>query len=319
MLKGYLQERMLKWLKQRIPPARQHVLSSQNIFIFPSVFGFAYLFMVLVIFLLGTNYQNNIILMFSFLLASLFVTTMLISFQNLNKLALSIKNSPQGFAHQLSYLKLEIKSAKSHYFLRFAVEPVTSDTPWLMIEQLNNEQQNCNVPLVHESRGVKSLGRLRIESSFPLGLFTTWTRLDLASELITFPQPKQPSHLTHLYNNQAAQDGGNFSNSQRGEDFYQLENYQPGQPLSQVAWKQLAKSQQWLSKGHTGQVSHDIWFDYQHMPSALIEDKYSEMTALILEYSKLQQPFGIKLVNQTIAPEVGEHHQLTCLLALAKA
>lgn len=318
MLNSYIQTRLQKWLKQRIPPAKQHVLSSQNIFIFPSFFGFAYLFMVLIIFLLGTNYQNNIILIFSFLLASLFVTAMLFSFQNLNHIEVKLLNEPQGFANKLSYLKLDVSSLKQHHNLFLYVEPESDQGVLIDITKAQGDTAHL-VPVQHGQRGVQTLGRLRVESNFPLGLFKTWTRLDMASQLITFPEPKLPAQTPQARRVlEGEHDGHNVAIEQSG-DFYQLESYQPGQPLSKVAWKHLAKTQQWLSRSHASATIDDLWLDYEQMPSSLLEEKYCQLCALVLEHHTLNQAYGLRLPQKTIEIAHGESHQIACLMALAKA
>lgn len=316
-MKAYINKRMLNWLKHRIPPNAHHQLSSKNVFIFPSGFGFAYLTMVLVIFLLGTNYQNNIILMFSFLLASLFVTTMLFSFQNLNGMSIKLVKAPTGFAKQVSYLVIELSGQNARQYIQFHVEPAIQHSFRLTSENLNENNVKIQVPILNTRRGVHQLSRLRISSTFPLGLFNTWTRLDLGCEHMVYPEPKLPMLWQQRQYQQELVEQGQVNTPNQMGDFYQLENYQVGQSLSLVAWKQLAKSQQWLSKGHASAVTGDVWLDFQQMSAHDLEAKLSQLCALVIEYSQLQQSFGLKLPHLEIEPSSGEKHQINCLQALA--
>ena len=318
-MRQYLEQRLTKWLRNRIPAAKAHQLTSQNIFIFPSLFGFAYLFTVLIIFLLGTNYQNNIILMFSFLLASIFVTTMILAFQNLNGLSVTRSAEPKGFAQQMSYLGVALESTKKHSYLEFEVELTRKDKKLLELYRPQLEPVMLDVPVFGASRGVKSLPRVRVSSRFPFGLFTTWTRLDLDCQWVTYPKPIMPQQ--DVITNQGSDDDSDGSQliNQGHDDFFQLEPYQPGQPLSQVAWKQLARSEQWLSKSYKGYLSKDVWLNFEQMPAQSFEERLSFLSALVSEYSQNQQSFGLIIPGQTIEPGQGKAHQDKCLLALARA
>ena len=54
-----LQPRWQRWLARRIPPARQITLQGRCLFILPTRLGLWYLLVMLAIYLLGTNYQQQ--------------------------------------------------------------------------------------------------------------------------------------------------------------------------------------------------------------------------------------------------------------------
>ena len=74
------------WLNKRIPAATRFSLNHKNIFIFPSRFGGLYLFLCLGLFILGTNYQNNLMILLCYFLVSLFY-----------KIGSLVSNSPLPF------------------------------------------------------------------------------------------------------------------------------------------------------------------------------------------------------------------------------
>ncbi|EOG7035816.1 hypothetical protein ACLH5N_004693, partial [Aeromonas salmonicida] len=57
-----------RWLTRRIPPARQMTLGRRSLFILPTRMGLLYLLVMSAIYLLGTNYQNNLVLLVSYCL-----------------------------------------------------------------------------------------------------------------------------------------------------------------------------------------------------------------------------------------------------------
>ena len=86
-----------RWLDKRIPPASQHSLTMNNIFILPTGFGWAFIIMSLCLFLLGTNYQNNLMVLLSYILLSIMLLTLFYTHQNFARLA--VKSMPLAPFH----------------------------------------------------------------------------------------------------------------------------------------------------------------------------------------------------------------------------
>jgi len=308
-----------RWLARRMPAMTSQTLSQRTVFIFPSPFGFAYLLFDLLLFLLATNYQNNVILLLSFILVSIFITTMLQSFHNLSGLTIRCvkqnKTDYHGFANSAISLLFELSSThlRSNLVLGVAEQNLTS------IPQVNLGQQVVAITYKSEQRGQFNLPRIILSSRYPLGLFTTWTRLDFGLRVTVFPQPK-PVALVHAsqLNADINDDGALTSNIHQGhEDFYQLAAYQQGEPLSRVAWKQYAKGQGLWSKQLSDTNGSIPMLTLLHMPAPQLERKLSYLTYLILAHHHADSVYGIDIFGQKIAPSSGEMHLIACLTACA--
>lgn len=92
-----LQNYWNRWLNKRIPAATQHHLNHHNIFIFPAKFGLLFLSLCLLLFLLGTNYQNNLMLLLCYFLLALFLVNLLASYINFARIDLQIGKCPEVF------------------------------------------------------------------------------------------------------------------------------------------------------------------------------------------------------------------------------
>ncbi|HET8704686.1 MAG TPA: hypothetical protein VFM46_00180, partial [Pseudomonadales bacterium] len=82
--KKWWKKRWKKWLDHRIPPTRHIQLTQKRIFILPTKQGGFFAFMVFLLFLGGTNYQNSLLLAMSFLMGSLFILAILHTYRNLS-------------------------------------------------------------------------------------------------------------------------------------------------------------------------------------------------------------------------------------------
>jgi uncharacterized protein (DUF58 family) len=333
-MKAFIHKRFDRWLSKRVPSSFKHKLSNRNIFIMPTKFGFAYLFFVIIVFLLGTNYQNNTILLLSYLLASLFITVMMHSFYNFSQLTFSSSAKQVTFADQLASFPINIKAKKTHYDLNFhfytqdrsAKETGPQNT---LIEQCNKGDTQVLITSLAMKRGVYSLGRVKAFSEYPLGLFITWAMLDFGHQLVVFPESKKLSG-NHDYlsgiddDNESNQ--SHFNSASGIDDFAELKNYIEGESQARVAWKQLARGQGKLSKHYENQQGSLRWLKLSDMPSVPFETKLSYLCFLIIEMSKSNREFGLLLdfsgvsnkLSTKIEPGSGHQHQQNCLTALAE-
>ena len=329
----FIKKRVDRFLSKRVPSNCQHKLSSRNIFIMPTRFGFAYLFFTVLIFLLGTNYQNNIILLLSYLLASLFITVMLHSFYNFSQLVFI--SSPKQFtlAKQLAYFPIIISANKTHFDLNFHFAQQGSLSQQVKLEQCDTGESEILLPFMATSRGIYNLGRVKVFSEYSLGLFITWAMLDFSHQLTVFPEPKKLSSYHNYLSglDDAEHNEKAYRQATTGsDDFSELKNYITGESHSRVAWKQLARGQGKLSKHYQSQQGSLLWLKLSNMPTTDLETKLSFLCFLILEYSKAEQTFGLLLdlsgnnssannsLTVKIMPSSGLQHKQHCLIALAE-
>ena len=340
-LKSLLNKRFNAWLSRRIPQHSQQVINHRNIFIIPTRFGVGLMMFMLLLFLLGTNYQNNVIILISYLLVSFFIVVLHHSFFNLSGLRFQAISSLQGFVDSPLYFPLVVTSKKTRFNIRF-----TFDQPPVKLEQeidhrevKNNTlksqfdhvtltelavgENNIRIPYFVRKRGEYSLGRVLIISEFGFGLFRTWTRLDFAQQVTAYPEPieniwtdKQQSVAGEEVENNVESYQDSFQPGQ--DEFHQLQQYQLGEPLSRVAWKQVARGQGWLTKQYQQALSGKLELDFEHLPSGTLEQRLSWLSYAIKDCSDKQIAFSLKLPNQVVEYDQSSQHTLKCLTALAR-
>jgi uncharacterized protein (DUF58 family) len=328
-MKGFIKKRLEQWLSKRVPSNATHTLSSRNIFIMPTKFGFAYLLFIIVLFLLGTNYQNNTILLLSYLLASLFITVMMHSFYNFSQLIFSSTAKQHSFANQQASYPIHIRARKTHYNVNVQFVAYGESTSNVCIEQCELGESQVAIPYLSKKRGVYNLGRVKVYSEYPLGLFITWALLDFSHQLVVYPQAKKLKSVNNFLAglDDVSKNNQNHRSSEQGtDDFAELKNYIVGESQARVAWKQLARGQGKLSKHYQSQQSSLLWLKLSDMPSTDLETKLSYLCFLIVDISQSNRDFGLLLdsVNASgqsptkIEPSAGYQHQHNCLIALAK-
>ncbi|GAA0818790.1 DUF58 domain-containing protein [Colwellia sp. D2M02] len=322
-------QRANSWLTKRIPAANSHTLSNRNIFILPTPFGIAYLSFVLLLFLLGTNYQNNIILLLSYLLASFFITVMMHSFLNFSKLKITVPVNQQhqlGYAGQPLYFPLIISAVKKHYHVNFQLKSLPPQLNFddrkaslACCEKGDNSRQ---LLIIGQQRGEYSLGRVTIYSEYSFGLFKSWSQLDFAQHVTLYPKPKRIVSKQYALLNDKTEQGESISlRGNRGiDDFSELKHFVRGESKARTAWKQLAKGQGHFTKHYQENHGGLLWLKLSDMPAENIETQLSYLTFLVNELTRTEQVFGLQLnsSHSEILPNSGSSHQQRCLQALAR-
>ena len=325
-VRRFFQKHFERWLARRIPSQQEHQLNSRNIMIYPTRFGLAYLGFVVLVFLLGTNYQNNIILLFSYLLASLFISVMLHSFYNFSQLRFYSVAKQQGYAEQPLYFVIKITTEKTHYDINahFTDKALNSQ-----VEKIELCQQGSHeLRLVYKTlqRGKHWLGRVTVFSEYSLGLFKSKSILDFGHYAIIYPKAKSLISGQYQLSGQADEpslDSYQSTNSVGTDDFSELKSFVRGESKARTAWKQLAKGQGHYSKHYQAEQSQLHWLKLSEMPSNDVEIQLAYLSFLIGELTASNQSFGLQLSaelsNQSmnISPNSGFYHQQACLTALA--
>lgn len=311
-----------RWIAKRIPAKRQLTLSHRSIFILPSAFGLAWIGLILLLYLFGTNYQNNLVIGLSLLLASLFQTCIIYSYKNLSGLTLSAMKHPQAYAGETASFSVQLSSkagAVSHsspsanhqqICLRFAKQH------HIRVQSVFDVSL-AHVPFDGSKRGRLRPERITVESYFPLGLCRTWSYVDLDLEQIVFAKPK-PADLKLRSTQQDLQEHQQGQQRAGIDEFNELRPFVQGESLKQVAWKQWAQGKGLLTKTFSQPQGKPLWLLLSHTSGQDLEDRLSKLAWQVDELSRRAQVFGLVLDDvHTISQNTGEAHRIACQQALA--
>jgi len=176
-----------RWLKRRIPPNKTQVLHHKNIFILPSVTGVCFLLLVFLLWLLGTNYQNNLAIILAFLLLSLMHTCMFYTYASLSGLSFEVVSVSPCFLGESAQVQCRVhsRSGRTHHNIQVSGENV------LLREFTQHKQKPQLITLLisPDHRGNYRAKRIRVASHYPLGLLTAWSQLDMDISVLTYPKP----------------------------------------------------------------------------------------------------------------------------------
>jgi len=339
---NYFRRRLSAWLDKRVPASQEHHLNLNSIFILPSGFGWSFIILSLCLFLLGTNYQNNLMLLLSYLCLSIMLLTLFYTHQNFARLALKALPPNSFHCNQngevqlqvIPHLNAQMKCCNGVLSIKWLNVVRNTDTQFDYIHggsktsaqqqsynfSLNkdpsSQKQTLNIPLRISSRGRFALGRMTIACDFPLGLYRCWTHLDFDQEVMVYAKPQEgPITIDKLASHNESTSVSQINAPDSNEDFYGLNDYEIGQPLNRVSWKHVAKNGSWVSKSFSSQQSESIVLS---MPSSVnVEAAVSALTHATILWASEGRVFGIQYRGLNIAPDQGTNHMHECLSALA--
>lgn len=307
-----VRKRWFKWLDKRIKPAREVRLDQKKIFIFPTRYGFFYLLTTLLLFIGGVNYENSLILNLCFLLISLFIISILHTFRNLSGLIVKAGHAEDSFAGGQSLFEVILKRDTNRDYE--ALNIIWYENESGAQDILEHHEAHARLLLDTPKRGLFKPRRLKIQSTFPLGLIRTWSWVDIDMSSIVYPKPIAGD----LMEGDNGGDGDGIKKTKRGQDdFDQLKAYQLGDSLKNVAWKHFARGQGMYSKVFHGYSTETEWLEWDQIPSNNIEEKLSRLCYWVLKYTEENKVYGLKIPGSTISPSSGKNHERQCLRALA--
>ena len=312
ILPASIQLAYMRWLKKRLPKARQQTLNQRRLFIFPTRQGFYFLAVCGLVLVAAVNYQNNLAYIVVFFMLSLFNTAILFTFNNVSGIALSAADSEAGFVgeHVGFKIKLSQTSARTHQQFNVYFKHEAKVQSSLL------KQQSELIELLFSvtKRGWVDAPRLCVESVYPLGLIRCWTWIDLDMQALAFPMPIA-CDTGNLF---GAADEGELHSNMHGDDFHGLRSYSPGDPLTQAYWPSLAKGLKLQQKQYLSFVSQEHWLDFDAFHQGNIEETLSKLCFAAIELQHKNEAFGLILSNTKIALSSGDKHLHTVLSALAE-
>ncbi len=314
-VKAFWLTHFLSWLDKRSLKQNHHKLTTKNLYIFPTRKGFMFLLFVLVLWLLGTNYQNNLILALTFLLISIFIVSILHTFANLSGLDLELKGASNAFVGENVHFTIAVQNNSNRASNGVSISWQGSGLASSDFDCEAKSLQRVHVDISAKRRGHIIPKRLLVECEYPLGLLRCWTWLTFDAHALAYPAPMN----IDLSNSSIEDDDGDGEHPVKGgEDFSAFREYQPGDPIKHIAWKLYARERGLYTKEFSHNISREIWLDFFQVQSQDIELKLSALCYWALEFSQRDENFGLVLPGTKIAPNKGENHKARVLEALAR-
>jgi uncharacterized protein (DUF58 family) len=312
-MRAFMQRRMAAWIRRRqgtdlLPVALQR----RRLYILPTRAGLAFGALLLLMLIAGLNYANSLALLVTFLLTGLALVAMHACHRNLLGLTVADLSAQDSFAGQHAQLRLRLANNSAQP--RLGIEIDGLGTPAVGCTVHANGDAIVNLRIATPQRGVLPIGRLRILSTWPFGLFRAWTWLHVAHAVTVYPHPAGQRTMPMA---DGSRDGTAPRESADIDEWATLRPFRDGDSPRQVAWKAYARGAPLLVKEYTASGSVERLFDFATLAGLDTEQRLSQLTRWIVNCAADGEAFGVRLPRQLIDLDQGMLHRQRCLRALA--
>ncbi len=295
-----------KWTKKRFSFTRQKTLMQKDVLVFIYQQGYLYLVLIIITFIAGVNYANNLILGFCFLISAILCISFYITFKQLHGLEIEVSYAELGQVGQP--LRLDIYFKQSQLQARYLWVQVGEQIDHILLGDL---QHHYTLELNPDSRGLFIYPTVKVFSVYPFGLVRAWTYLYLTGQSWIAPRAEYPT---------MEQQRSQQKQELEFDEFRELRSFRQGDSIQAVSWKQVARGQGLYVKvfeQHDDQ--HSVEIDYQHMPSSNHEDKLHLMMGLVEQCEQQQCAYRLLLPHAELPKGIGEQQLLQAKRLLAQA
>lgn len=285
-------------------------LTQKRIYILPTAAGMVFTLLLILLLVMGINYENNLIYALTFLLGSLFLVTILHTYNNLAGIEVAYVRAGECHAGDMAHFQLRLSQQGERDRIRLQL-PDGEARDVDLVESVELLDLSCPAP----ERGWLRPSWVKLETVYPLGLFRAWSWCRLDMSALIFPASLE-SPLPEQF--EAAVEGSLLQAKSGGsEEFIGLERFRPGMSPRQIDWKSMARGRGLQAKQFADLRSPELWLDLNAMGGEGLERRLSRLTAWVAQLSRAELAYGLKLGNQTLPPARGEAQRQQALKALA--
>ncbi|MEQ1635749.1 MAG: DUF58 domain-containing protein [Methylococcales bacterium] len=287
------------------------VLQHRRIFILPTQHGMSFILLLVILLLIAFIYNNNLTYLLAFMLLSILMVTILLTFRSLSGLIIHAGQNKPVFAGEIAAYSLLIENPGpiDRINLEFSIEqPAQCDVPAY-------SREGITLYATTRKRGWFQVGTIRVSSRFPLGLFRVWSPIRFDHPVLVYPKPA--SRLLPFPESTTRQNPQGFAQKGGGDDFYGLQEYQAGDAIKQINWKAYAKGQGLMTKHFSNDKAAEIWLDYMATPGHNTEERLSQLCRWVIDAEAAGLKYGFQLPGVMLPPAQGVAHYAQCLQALA--
>jgi uncharacterized protein (DUF58 family) len=308
VIKARLATHWFYWVRLR---AKKNVLNSQSIYIIPSLFGFAYAFVLLTLFFCAINYQVSSVFFLTFLFAMLGIVSAVDAHTNLKGLRVICLSISDSYPHGMVNIKLRLSTPNPHVYALYGSFDREDER---MIGNIKYKGAEMTFSLRANARGYYDVPRFNLKSYFPLGLFRAWGYIYFDDKYYVYPSPISPG----FWPKSLGDEGHQGAHVDGHEELYELKSViDPWAHPGRIAWKIAARGQGWFVKKLMGPEGESRVFCLEDLPIRDIELNLQHLSYWLHESERNGYCYGLELKGIQTKLSKGQTHLAQCLRELA--
>jgi uncharacterized protein (DUF58 family) len=290
------------------------VLVHRRVYIVPTQLGWLFALTLIILLVGSINYALSLGFALTFLLGGMGLAAMAHTARNLARMAISVGRVEPVFVGEAAQFRLYLDSRAAFDRPAILARQMASKAQ-LVVDVPSGAIAEVILPVPATSRGWLNVGRVMLETRFPLGIFRAWSYVEPNLRCLVYPRPERSA----LPAPSAEAARGAMRTPMPGNDDYSgLRTYQLSDSPRHVAWKAVARNEDMLTKQFTGEAAAELWLDWNRLsPSLGVEERLSRLAGWVLAAERAGVNYGLRLPGNEIPAARGEVHRAACLQALA--
>jgi len=169
------------------------------------------------------------------------------------------------------------------------------------------------IDLPTSQRGWLPIGRIRVFTRHPLGLFRIWSWIHPDRRVLVYPAPEASAPALP----RSSEAGGQRNRRGPGEEPHSLREYRVGDPLRLVAWKRSARTGHLMVREFETPVGGDVQLDWARVAELPYEARIRRLSRWVLDAEREGLRYTLLVPGTRLGPASGSDHLHACLRALA--
>jgi len=307
-----LRRRFSQWIDRRTRLESESHLNHKRLYILPSRAGLGFLALVFALWLLATNFENNLVFMLCFLLLALWVISIHFTHATLSGIRIKPVRAQSVFKGEAAAVELSFSQVRPRNREQILLRYAGGEPLMITLDKAGDTFVTVLAPATR--RGFLNPGLLTVESVYPVGLMRVWAYLHFRFDAAVFPAPV-PDHVRSSGRRGSGE--GHYAGTSGSEEYVGLKTFEVGDSLRHVAWKQYAREQGLWSKQYGDSVDSRVWIDWEDYAGMDTEQRLSRMTWQVCECEAKGKVYGLRLPGNEISPDRGSAHRQSALRCLA--
>ena len=285
------------------------LLHRRRIYVLPTRFGLMFSAVLLTMLLGALNYNNNPAMLLTCLLAAAAYQSVFQAFRAVDRVELRALRAEPCHAGSTLHLDLHfVADARARHGLRVRVEEMEA-----VFDLAGSGGERVQIQLPAPQRGWRRIGRIRVWSEYPFGLFHVWSWLNPEFVALVYPALEANPPPLPLGGSDAEQ----MSVRRSGDELATLRGYHPTDALRTIAWKASARHDTLLVKEFELRRGRDTVLDFAALHGLEREARIARLARWVCMAESAQVRYTLQLPELRLGPGLGPEHRHACLRALA--
>jgi uncharacterized protein (DUF58 family) len=309
--------RLLEFAERRLPALTRLkqaeslpvLLNRHRIYVLPTRFGLIFSAVLLVMLLGALNYNNNPALLLTCLLGAASYQSVFQAFRTVDRVELRALRAEPCHAGDTLRISLHFHiDARPRRSLRMRVEGVET-----VFDLMPGADGSVRIQLPAAQRGWRRIGRIRMYSEYPFGLFHVWSWLNPEFAALVYPRLESSPPPLPL----GGADADQKATRRAGDELAMLRDYHPTDPPRSIAWKASARHDKLLVKEFEQRSGREIVLDFSRLRGLDREARISRLARWVCMAETAQVRYCLRLPERLLGPGLGSDHRHACLRELA--